>query len=229
MTIFLEPRLPLEFLFSELPAFMSRDAITIAAGSGAAFPFGIVPPGTVLGKVGVNGTAVSAAKASGANTANSGTLTLDATSPLLPFVVEGIYKVRCTVAAAGGGTFRVYDPRGEVVDDIAVGATFSDQLRFVIAAGTADFVKGDGFDITVMMLGGEKYIPAPATSLDGSHVAAAINTHPADTSAGDVQGAAITAGAEVVGVMLTYDPSVTTPAQVAAKTAELATKLIKVR
>lgn len=140
--------------------------------------------GTVMGQVTV-GAAVSAAKAGG-NT-GTGTLTLDATTPVLAGHKEGVYSVRCTAAAANGGTFRVEDPEGYVLGDVAVGATFSDDLKFVIADGGVDFIVGDGFDITVAA-GSGKWRECVAAAVDGSQHPAAILVDDADPSDGDVIG-----------------------------------------
>lgn len=93
------------------------------------------------------GSAASAAK-SGGNT-GGGTLTLDATTPVLAGAKVGVYTVRCIAAATDSGTFRVTDPDGFVIGDVAVGATFANDIKFAIADGAPDFVVGDGFDITV--------------------------------------------------------------------------------
>lgn len=93
------------------------------------------------------GTAEVAAK-SGGNTGN-GVFTIDALTPVLAGAKVGVYTVRCIAAAANGGTFRVEDPDGIVLGDVAVGATFADDIKFAIADGSADFVVGDGFDVTV--------------------------------------------------------------------------------
>lgn len=102
--------------------------------------------GTVLEET-VFGTAASAAK-TGGNTGN-GTLTLDATTPTLYGAVPGVYTVRLIAAAANSGTFRVTGPSGNVLGDVTVGQTFSNQIKFATADGATDFVVGDGFDITV--------------------------------------------------------------------------------
>lgn len=93
------------------------------------------------------GSAVSAAK-SGGNT-GGGSLTLDVTTPVLAGAKVGVYTVRCITAATDSGTFRVTDPDGFVIGDVAVGATFANDIKFAIADGAPDFVVGDGFDITV--------------------------------------------------------------------------------
>jgi hypothetical protein len=102
--------------------------------------------GTVLEET-VFGTATRAAK-TGGNTGN-GTLTLDATTPVLSGAEPGVYQVRLITAAANGGTFRVTAPNGVVLGDVAVGATFSNRVKFATADGSTDFIVGDGFDITV--------------------------------------------------------------------------------
>lgn len=94
-----------------------------------------------------SGTPTSAAK-TGGNTGN-GTLTMDATTPRQAGCQVGVYTVRCTAAATDGGTFAVTDPGGHVIGTVAVGSTFSTQLKFAIADSTTDYVIGDGFDITV--------------------------------------------------------------------------------
>jgi hypothetical protein len=93
------------------------------------------------------GTPTKAVKAGG-NT-GAGDLTLDGTTPRLAGAIPGVYKVRCITATADGGTFRVTAPDGTVIGDVAVGATFDNHIKFVIADGNPDFVVGDGWDITV--------------------------------------------------------------------------------
>ena len=103
--------------------------------------------GTVLEET-VFGTATSAAK-TGGNTGN-GTLTLDATTPVLYGGLPGVYRVRVVAAATDAGTLRVTAPDGTVLGDVAVGGTFSNRIKFATADGSTDFIVGDGFDITVV-------------------------------------------------------------------------------
>jgi hypothetical protein len=126
--------------------------------------------GQVLGKVAA-GSAVSAAK-SGGNTGN-GVMTVDATTPVRPGAINGVYRVRLISAAANGGTFRVENPDGDVIGDVAVGATFDDDIKFVVADGSSDFIVGDGFDITVN-LSAEKYMAHDPAATDGRERACAI-------------------------------------------------------
>ncbi len=126
--------------------------------------------GTVLGEI-LTGGATVAAKAGG-NTGN-GVLTLDAVTPVLAGAKVGVYTVRFVAAAANSGTYRVEDPDGNVIGEAAVGATFSDDVKFAIADGSADFVVGDGFDITVAA-GSGKFKVSTAAATDGSQIPSAI-------------------------------------------------------
>lgn len=153
----------------------SRERATLLANSGA------VVVGTVLGRILV-GAAAAAAKAGG-NTGN-GTFTLDATTPVLAGARPGVYTVRCITAAANGGTFRIEDPDGQVMGDVAVGGTFSDDLKFVIADGATDFIVGDGWDVTVAE-GSGKVVPLNLTGRDGSQIADSIAIEAKATSAAD--------------------------------------------
>lgn len=136
--------------------------------------------GAVLGRI----AAISAASAakSGGNTGN-GTLTLDVTTPLLVNHQVGVYQVRCITAATNSGTFRIYDPTGDVLGDVVVGSTFSDQLKFVIADGSSDFIVGDGFDITVTASG--KYVAWNSSATNGSQEIAGILLGDCDATGGD--------------------------------------------
>jgi hypothetical protein len=179
--------------------------------------------GTVLGKK-TGGTAVAAAKAG--NTGN-GTFTLDATTPVVGNAQPGVYVVRCTTAAANGGTFRVFDPTGDVIGDVAVGATFNDQLKFMIADGATDFVVGDEFDVTVSALS-KTYVPLSLTATDGSQVAAGISFANVDATLADQTGTVVTRDCEVNGSELFW-PTGATTAQIATGTAQLAALGIIVR
>ena len=138
--------------------------------------------GALLGRASV-GAAESAAKAGG-NT-GGGTLTLDATTPVLPGAKSGVYTVRCVLApGSNGGSFEVADPDGNVIgSDVRVGATFANDVTFVIADVGTDFALGDGFDITVAAV--DKYKLSLAAALDGSQVPVAVLAIDCDASGGD--------------------------------------------
>ncbi|MBR1198834.1 head decoration protein [Bradyrhizobium sp. AUGA SZCCT0158] len=140
--------------------------------------------GTVLGKIGVGG-ATSAAKPGG-NT-GTGTLTMDATTPVRPGAKVGVYTVRFTAAAANNGTFRVEDPDGNMIGEVVMAGgagAFDDDIKFAVADGGTDFIVGDGFDVTVAA-GSAKYKMAIAAAVDGSAVPSVILAEDCDASGGD--------------------------------------------
>ena len=164
---------PVELFIPGFP--MVINPVTILSGIGA------VVKNTVLGKI-LLGAASSAAKAGG-NTGD-GALTLDNSTPILAKAKAGVYTVRCIAAATDGGTFRVTDPDGNVLGDVAVGATFANKVKFSIADGATDFVVGDGFDITIAE-GSKKYKPYDADNLDGSQYPDCISAEDADSTSAD--------------------------------------------
>jgi hypothetical protein len=197
------------FLVSESRGHRSRDRGII---SGAAK----VNAGQVLGRK-VGGTAAVLPKAG--NTGN-GVFTLDATTPVVGNSQPGTYVVRCTAAAANGGTFRVFDPTGDVIGDVVVGATFNDQIKFVIADGATDFVVGDEFDVTVSALS-KIFVPLNLTATDGSQVAAGISFANVDATLADQTNTVVVRDCEVNGFELFW-PTGATTAQISAGTAQLA-------
>lgn len=148
--------------------------VTIASGQ-------TIVRGHVLGKISV-GAATAAAK-SGGNAVNTGALTLDATTPVLAGAQVGVYTARCIAAASNSGTFLVLDPLGRSLGQVAVGATFATQIKFVIADGTQDFIVGEGFDITVAAGSGE-YVISLAAATNGSQTPDLIASEATDASGG---------------------------------------------
>lgn len=166
--------------------------------------------GCLLGKVTL-GAATAAAKAGG-NTGN-GTLTMDASTPILAGAQVGVYAVRVITAGTNSFTARVTDPSGRVVGDIAVSGanasgTFSSQVKFAIADAATDFVVGDGFDITVAA-GSGKYRVAVSTNVDGSAVPDAILADDVDASGADVANAALYLAGEFNSNAMTFGAGVT--------------------
>lgn len=206
------PKLAHDWLKHELDPTLYRRAGVIKSGSGK------VTTGTVLGQIAV-GAASAAAKAGG-NAANTGALTLDATTPVLANAKVGVYSVRCIAAAANGGTFRVEDPDGIVIGDVAVGDTFADGVKFSIADGSQDFIVGEGFDITVAA-GTKKYVPIDFAALDGSEKAAAILINGCDATSADAETAVLTGKAQIVPSQLVW-PAGATSDQKNAALAQLA-------
>jgi len=204
------PKLAHSWLKHELDPTLYRRGGVIKSGSG------VLTTGTVLGAVG--GSAEAAAKAGG-NTGN-GTMTLDATNPVLAGAIDGVYAVTCIAAAANAGTFRVENPNGVVIGDVAVGATFADGVKFVIADGAADFVVGDRFNITVSTAA-KKFVPIDFAGADGSEKAAAILIHLADATSADVEAPVLIGAAQIVPSQLVW-PEGATADQKKAALAQLA-------
>jgi hypothetical protein len=154
---------------TEIP--LKTKVVTLIQGSGT------VARGTVLGKITIGAATVAnnGAGTAGANT-GTGTLTMDTTAPIKAGAKVGIYTAKCIAAATDSGTFRISDPDGFVLGDIAVGATFDNDIKFVIADGaSADFVVGDGFKVTIAA-GSGKHKPVNSANVDGSAVADCVAT-----------------------------------------------------
>ena len=121
----------------------------------------------------VSGKVVTQAARFGGNT-GSGLMTLAA--PAFGNGVQaGVYRVRCKTAAANGGVFSVVDPTGNVLADATVGQAYAGQVAFTIADGPADFIVGDGFDVTVTVTAGAMNANPIAVSLP--QIEAALAAH----------------------------------------------------
>lgn len=217
-TSFTEPDALSDVLKTEMGTY-SRDTVTIVSGAGS------LTVGMVLGKI-TKGTATSAAK-SGGNTGN-GTLTVDATAPVRAGAKVGVYAVRLVAAASDAGTFRVTDPDGYVLGDVAVGATFDNDIKFATADGATDFAVGDGFDITVAA-GSSKWAPHNPTAVDGREVAAGVLLGPVDATSADAIAVICSRQAEVSWAGLKWHASVDDNTKKAAAAAQLAAAGILVR
>ena len=169
--------------------------------------------GQVMGKI-ILGAASKAVKAGG-NT-GAGTLTLDATTPVLANAKVGIYTVRVVAV----GTFIVIDPYGVSVGEGIYGAggsvTFADQVKFAFTDdGSTHYVVGDGFDITIAA-GSGKYAQVTPAALDGSAVAAAVLLQAALPTA-DVQAVAVVRGPAIFKLNgLQWTSGMTAPQKTAA-------------
>jgi hypothetical protein len=163
-----------------------REAITMLSGTAACIP------GQLLGKI----TVGAATETHVGNTGN-GAMTIDATTPVLANAQVGVYTVRCTVAAANGGTFRVFDPTGDSLGDVVVAATFSDQIKFVIADGATDFIVGDTFLVTVAA-GSGKWCKVTPAAVNGSQYCAGVLLAATDASAADAIGVAVVRGPAII-------------------------------
>ena len=175
----------------------SREQIVVVSGAGK------VDTGTVLGKI-TNGSVTTGFTGTG-----NGVITMDGTTPVLAGAKPGAYTATVITAATNGGTFRVEDPDGNVIGDVAVGATFADDVKFVIADGSTDFIVGDKFTITVGA-GSGKYKPVTMAAVDGSQIAAGILLNAVDATSADAPGVLIAREAIVVYQGLKYGADVTT-------------------
>lgn len=135
--------------------------------------------GALCGKI----TLGAVSEAHAGNTGD-GAMTIDAVTPRLANCQPGAYTATCINAVGGGGTFRVADPKGNVLGDVLVGDTFENQIKFSIAAGNADFIVGDTFTITVAA-GSKKWKLSAAAALDGSQVPCGVLSRATNASGGD--------------------------------------------
>lgn len=203
------------FIISEANGNRSRDNATLLSGQN-------LKAGAVVGLITLAGASETHAGATG-----NGVMTLDATNPVRQGAKAGVYKATAITAAANGGTFRVEDPDGNVMGDVAVGATFDDDIKFVIADGATDFVVGDIFLITVAAGSSKATVLTPAAQ-DGSQAAGGILFADTDASAADVPCVLVTRQAEVNGLELTW-PAGISAGDKAAAIAKLATAGLIVR
>lgn len=146
---------------------------TLLSGAGALLR------GTLLGAVTLG------AVTTGFVGTGNGAITMDVTTPVLANAIAGAYTAKCITAASNGGTFRVFDPKGRVLGDVAVAATFADQIKFVIADGGTDFIVGDIFTITIAA-GSLKLKKSLAAAVDGSQYPDSILVADGDATSGDV-------------------------------------------
>jgi len=180
--------------------------------------------GTVLAQ-NLFGTATVAAAGAGTAGANTGTgtLVLDATTPLLANAQIGTYSFKCTVAGSNSATFRVTDPKGDVLGDYAFSGSgasviIANQIKAALTDAATDFIVGDGFAVTVPAGTGW------ATFVNGvtqTKLGVGFNRKYVPAS-GSAKFTIVTRNAEVVAGMLQYDPSLTGGTLTAAKAAAIA-------
>lgn len=207
MTTFTEGRHAAEFVLSEANHNRSRDNIVVAASQ-------TIVPGQILVATGVAASMTSSAAADAGNTGN-GALTLDVSNPVAAGAQDGVYRAVCIAVATNSGTFEVFDPRGAAVGKVVVGATFNNQIKFVIADGATDFVAGDAFSITVGVEDADlQYVALTAAGPGAAKVA--LPLYGATTGVGATQAvSAITRSAEVNGKTLTWPAGITAAVQAA--------------
>jgi hypothetical protein len=180
---------------------LSRDRFVVALNQ-------LLAAGQVVGKTAVVSLVTSSAAADGSNTGN-GVITLDTTAPVAAGAKNGVYRVVNELVATNSGEFVVYDPDSIEIGRVAVAATFSNQVKFVIADGATDFAIGDAFSITVGIEETDYQIVNPA-GIDGSQRVAGILWEGVTTDGTNLgAGVVITRGAEVRGVDLVWPATIT--------------------
>jgi hypothetical protein len=107
------------------------------------WPENIIPTNNAIVRSEQAAASVSQTK-SGGNT-GTGTCVLDATTPILPGVLPGVYQVRFSSATV----YTVTGPNGLTVGTGSNGTAFAQAIKFTTTAGGTAFIAGDGFDITV--------------------------------------------------------------------------------
>jgi hypothetical protein len=198
-----ESRHPGAFMVSEANVRRSRDTFVVALSQ-------TIVAGQVCGKTAVIAGATSSVAADAGNTGN-GVFTLDVTTPVLAGAKDGIYRVVNDLVAANSGEFIVFDPDNIEIGRVAVGATFSNQIKFVVADGATDFTIGDAFSVTVGLEETDYQMTALVLSnTDGSQRVAGISWSNITTDGSNLQsGVFITRQAEVRGVDLVWPAGIT--------------------
>lgn len=137
--------------------------------------------GTVVGRI-----TIGAVTTGFAGTGN-GTITMDATTPVLANAIPGAYKAVCITAGTDSATFRVYDPKGRALGDVALAGTFANQIKFVIADGATDFTVGATFTIT-LAAGSGKMKAVDSSAVDGSAEPYGVLVDDTDATSADKSG-----------------------------------------
>jgi hypothetical protein len=129
------------FLLSEADGYRSRRRITLANSTAAEVT---LRAGLVLGAILVGALSATAAAFAG-NTGNGAmsAITVDAGAP------QGVWRVLVIEPGANAGVFIVERPDGRIDGRGTVGTAYDGGINFTLADGSADFVSGDGFNITV--------------------------------------------------------------------------------
>ncbi len=192
---------------TELDHNLSREEVTILAGSGAVRALVL---GEVVGKI-TKGAAAAVADEGNTGQGAAGAVTLGAKA------MVGDYTIQCITAATNGGKFAVYDPDGRRLADLSVGTAYvSDHINLTIADGDPDFVVGDLFTVTVAAGSGKVKALNPS-AVDGSQDAAGImeGAYSAPNGA-DGSGVAVVRDASFAPSYLTWPSGITTGQKTAA-------------
>ena len=145
---------------------------------------GVIPSGAVMGIVSLG--AITAAAKSGGNTGNGTCTALSVKDG----AKAGIYTVRIVRTATHIFDYEVKNPNGQQIgfgtcEGSGLTSVFSGEIEFTLTDGSTDFVKTDGFDITVAS-GSGKLKRSVSTAVDGSQYPKYILVNETDATAGDV-------------------------------------------
>jgi hypothetical protein len=221
MTVFTEHLHTGGYVVSEEEDYFSRDKITIIDTAA-------MISGTVIAKRGVPAGETAAVVADAGN-AGTGTFTMDVTAPIDSKAINGVYQVilRGTGATA---PFDVIAPDGTMVDAGAVGTTFNNHIKFMLADGGTDFNVGDRFFVTVLReLGADDlWGPLNFSATDGLQTAAGILFTEIPLGSGTVPAVAHVRQMQARSLDLTW-PSGATTAQKATATQQLLARGIVLR
>ena len=129
-----------EFLLTEAPGSLSRQAVVVASGAGA------LVPGSVLGRVTKRLAAAPIPTVSGTSPGN-GTMTA---LTFGPDVQVGTYALACITTASHGGVFSVTAPDGTALPNATVGTAYkTSHLSFTLNDGSSDFTAAARFNVVV--------------------------------------------------------------------------------
>jgi len=151
----------------EMEPSFTRETFTLKAGEGSVRKALL---GTLLAMT-YGAGAVSASVTAAERNTGDGALQF-ASSSHTSAVQHGDYTVVCSVEGGDGvAQFQIEDPAGRDVGIATAGAPFGKQIKFTISAGTADFVVGDSFVVSVSKDIGDptnKVVPWDPEGADGT-------------------------------------------------------------
>lgn len=116
----------------------------------------------------------------------------------------------------------------------AEGVIFEEEAQYsrktvTIHGGYTGAAAIEAMTVLGKLTSGGKYVPSPASGADGSQTAVAINLYPVDPTLADVEAVVLVRSAVVVAAALTYEATVDTDNEIAAKATQLEAVGIVVR
>lgn len=175
-----------DFLLSEAPGTLSRDAVVVISGAGN------LVSGTVLGQITNGSCTASAISGTGNATCSAVTVAAGAT--------VGAHKL----IAIAETKLELFNPSGAYIGQVTTGVAASlGGLGFTITAGVTAMVAGDSFTLTVAA-GSGKYSTYDDDNTDGTDTAVAVLYTPVDATSADQYAVVISRMAEVDSNKLTW-------------------------